>query len=485
LSDAPPLGLIEGYYGRPWTWAERTFVAQFLGARDYGFFIYAPKADAFLRRRWREPHPADQARSLADFAKVCAGAGVEFGVGLSPFEIYRDFDRAAQAALADKLAQLDDMGVGRLAILFDDMRGDIDALAASQARILHWIAERTAARSLALCPTYYSDDPALDRAFGVRPAAYLDELGAALDPSIDIFWTGPEVCSAELRCGHLQRVGEALRRKPLIWDNYPVNDGPRMSPFLHLRAFTGRSAAIGPVVAGHAINPALQPVLSCIPALTLVESYRSGEAYDYGAAFQRAAEETLGASLAREVGRRLSVFQDLGLVSLGEGAQRLRARFAAFDQPARSSPGWTAPGRSTPMRSTPHSAAVIRPGRTSTGSCLPQFDRCPQDGGAAAGRRSRACRHPFGLAPPDERELALVRGPFGIVFFPVLHDLVDAATVNAAGRFALDLYEMTKERGARTHLQVVDVAVQGPRQTKDELGHAAKPPPQGGQNSFG
>ena len=36
------------------------------------------------------------------------------------------------------------------------------------------------------------------------------------------------------------------------------------------------------------------------------------------------------------------------------------------------------------------------------------------------------------------------------------------------------LYEVTKEHGAWPHFQVVDVAVQGLRQSEDELRHAAK-----------
>ena len=39
------------------------------------------------------------------------------------------------------------------------------------------------------------------------------------------------------------------------------------------------------------------------------------------------------------------------------------------------------------------------------------------------------------------------------------------------------LYEVTKERGAWPHFPVVDVAVQGLRQSEDELRHAAKSPP--------
>ena len=329
----PPLGIIEGYYGRPWSWEARVRVAELLAGHGYGFFLYAPKADAFLRKRWREPHPEEQVSALASFAGKCRTAGLAFGVGLSPFEIYRAFDSEAKAALLDKLAELDSIGVQRLAILFDDMRGDLPDLSTRQAEILHWIGERTRAERLIMCPTYYSDDPALDSFFGTRPDRYLETLGAALDPAIDVFWTGPEVCSRELKPGHVSRVAAQLGRAPLLWDNYPVNDGPRMSPYLYLRAFTGRSASIAPMIAGHAVNPALQPTLSCIPALTLVESYERGEDYDYGAAFRRAAAKVLGETLAAQVERRIVSLQDVGLDNLGETATRLRARFADSDNP--------------------------------------------------------------------------------------------------------------------------------------------------------
>src|SRR6202012_4952956 len=120
-------------------------------------------------------------------------------------------------------------------------------------------------------PTYYTDDPLLDRIFGKRPKNYLEDIGKKLAPEIEIFWTGEEVCSRKMGVGHVKRVGKQRRRKPFLWDNYPVNDGPRMSQFLHLRAFTGRPQAIASRLAGHAINPALQPTLSLIPVLTLAE----------------------------------------------------------------------------------------------------------------------------------------------------------------------------------------------------------------------
>lgn len=331
----PELGIIEGFFGRPYGWDERADMVRALAPAGYGFYLYAPKADAHLRRRWSEPYPGATLAALGDFAGVCRDAGVRFGVGLSPYELFLDFDGPAKEALAAKLAQLDSLGLADLGVFFDDMKGDLPDLAARQAQIVHWIAERTAADRVIVCPSYYTDDPVLDRVFGQRPPNYLEDLGAALDPALEIMWTGEEVCAREFSPGHLARVADQIGRKPFLWDNYPVNDGPRMSQHLHLRAFTGRPAAIGAEISAHGINTASQAVLSRIPALTLVESYRDGPDYQYLAAFRRAAEAVLGPDLADGVERTLLLLEDTGLTGLDEERKsRLRARFSAFEHPA-------------------------------------------------------------------------------------------------------------------------------------------------------
>jgi hypothetical protein len=215
------------------------------------------------------------------------------------------------------------------------MKGDLPDLAERQVEIVHWIAERTSAGRVIACPSYYTDDPVLDRVFGQRPANYLEDLGAGLDPAIQIMWTGEEVCAREFSPGHLARVSDQLARMPFLWDNYPVNDGPRMSRHLHLRAFTGRPSTIGPHIAAHGINTASQAVLSQIPALTLAESYRDGADYQYLAAFRRAAVAVLGPDLADGVERTLLLLEDAGLDGISpEQKARLHARFAVFDHPA-------------------------------------------------------------------------------------------------------------------------------------------------------
>lgn len=329
------LGTIEGYYGTPWSWGERWNTIAFLARHTYSFYIYAPKADGYLRRNWREPHPKEIFDQLGILAASCRHAGVSFGIGLSPYEIYRGFDPGTQLALAGKLTALDELGLDTLAILFDDMRGDLPGLAEMQSNIVHWIAERTKAAHILVCPSYYTDDPLLDRVFGARPENYLEDLGRLLDPAIEVFWTGPNVCTQEYTLDHLERVSGQLRRKPFVWDNYPVNDGPRMSPHLHLRGVAGRPAALAGHIAGHAVNPALQPVLARIPMLTLADSYAQGDAYDPDRAFLSAAKAVCGEALAQALYQDLPALQDTGLDKLEpDDVGHLRARYVEFDHPA-------------------------------------------------------------------------------------------------------------------------------------------------------
>lgn len=328
----PQLGIIEGFYGPQWSWQQRAETIDYLAPRGYGFYIHAPKGDRWLRKSWQESHPAEHAEQLRELSQHCRGNDVRFGVGLSPYEIYLSFDDAARDALARKLAFLDDIGTTYLAILFDDMRGDIPDLAARQIEIVNWMRERSSAERLIFCPTYYSDDPILDRIFGQRPDGYLEAIGAGMDPSVDIFWTGEEICAVEISPAHLQRVARQLRRKPFLWDNYPVNDSVRMSRNLHVRAFTGRPASIAEHIVAHGVNPALQPVLSRVPALTLVESYEAGADYQYGAALRRAARTVLGEELGTRLWEDLLTLQDVGVERLtDEQKSWLGGRYGTFD----------------------------------------------------------------------------------------------------------------------------------------------------------
>ena len=50
-----PIGVIEGFYGTPWTWEARGELAEWCGARGLRDYVYAPKDDPKHRDRCARP----------------------------------------------------------------------------------------------------------------------------------------------------------------------------------------------------------------------------------------------------------------------------------------------------------------------------------------------------------------------------------------------------------------------------------------------
>ncbi|HTR00256.1 MAG TPA: beta-N-acetylglucosaminidase domain-containing protein [Candidatus Acidoferrum sp.] len=271
------IGTVEGFFGRQWSWQARSDHASFLARQGFTTYLYAPKNDAFLRKQWFEPYPAEAFAGLKSLAGHAAGLKLEFGVGLSPFELYRDFSAANRERLLRKIDQLNALQAPLLAVLFDDMMGELPGLAETQLAIFDCIKAHSNARAFALCPTYYSDDPALVKHFGRQPERYLETLGRSLAPDVEVFWTGPRVISQAYPRDHLLELRERLGRKPLLWDNYPVNDAKRLTPFLHLLPFERRQQAgerfdlanIRDLCSGLLANPMNQAYLSQLPLTSL------------------------------------------------------------------------------------------------------------------------------------------------------------------------------------------------------------------------
>jgi hypothetical protein len=310
-------GIIEGFYGEPWSWEEREEYALFLKKHGFSFYIYAPKADAFMRKKWREPLPPEHEGRLARLSAQCRAAGIEFGIGFSPYEIYLSpFNSGVKDLLKRRIDAFNRIGVDKLGLLMDDMKGDIPELAGRQIEIVNWVSERSEAGQIIFCPTYYSSDPVLEKLFGKKPEGYLEQLGRELDEKVRLFWTGEQVCSKSYSGGHLRATAELLGRKPFLWDNYPVNDGPRMCKFLHLRAVTGRPAGMSEWLSGHSVNPMNQPTLSKIPLLTLKFSYERGAEYAPEKAFLEAAGLVTCPAMAAQLEQDLPDFMDRGLDQL-------------------------------------------------------------------------------------------------------------------------------------------------------------------------
>jgi hypothetical protein len=325
------IGIIEGFYGEPWSWGERADYATFLKKHGFSFYIYAPKADAYMRKKWREPLPKAIEEKLTKLAGQCHSAGIEFGVGFSPYEIYRaPFDLEAKKLLQNRVDAFNRIGVDKFGILMDDMKGDVPGLAEKQVEVVNWIAARSSAKQFVFCPTYYSLDPVLENLFGKMPEGYFSALNA-MDKKVSMFWTGELVCSKAYTPDHLRSTAEKLGRKPLLWDNYPVNDGPRMCKFLHLRPVTGRPPEIGEWLNGHAVNPMNQAALSKIVLLTLKASYEQGAAYSPEKAFRKAAAMVTNREMAAQLERDLPAFTEKGLdVLTDDEKESLKMDYSAF-----------------------------------------------------------------------------------------------------------------------------------------------------------
>jgi hyaluronoglucosaminidase len=305
-------GIVEGFYGRDWSFETRLAYAGYLSEAGLNTAIYCPKSDPFLRKRWQGRWPAGQWQQLLELSAAYRESGICWGVGLSPFALYRDYGRQQREALQRKLGQLESLDAPLLAVLFDDMPGDIDALATRQAEIVADVCDWCPGVRVLVCPTYYSFDPVLERHFGRMPPDYWPRLGSEMPQAADIFWTGNRVCAESVTASDVEAINCLLGRKVILWDNYPVNDGAVRSNFLYCDSLAHRDPALRDLLTGHLCNPMNQGLLS-LPAL-------AGLARLYGGPLlgDEWLCEVLGAATWRQLRRNRGEFGSAGRSGLGE-----------------------------------------------------------------------------------------------------------------------------------------------------------------------
>ncbi len=327
-------GVIEGFYGRQWSWQVRRDYASFLKRHGFDCYIYAPKGDPLLRGRWRDAYEPAVFDELDRLSSHYHAHQLRWGLGLSPLGLGEDYTAADKRQLVTKVQQLNKLSPDLLCILFDDVRGDIEGLADRQLEITADIMAVSTASQHIVCPTYYSSDPVLEEVFGVMPKGYLDQLGAGLPAEVGVFWTGERVISSHYTAEELAPVEERLGRKPTIWDNYPVNDGRLTSDHLHLQPYTGRSHNMAQWCNGHLVNPMNQPLLSQLPLQTLQAVYRQQAAYNPELAFEQSLASLATSELAALLAGDAELFQVGGLSSLSDSqiAEKL-SRYSVIEHP--------------------------------------------------------------------------------------------------------------------------------------------------------
>lgn len=334
----PYLGLIEGFYGRPYSEAERTYLCEFLAAHHYSFYLYSPKADPHLRDHWQDDILSDSSyvTYLQNMSAKAHENHLDFGIALSPLN------------LTLNLAKLQDIAIKRVqelcnithceifALLFDDMIKDSESVGKQQNEIISVIEQNLPdfVKHFIICPSYYTDDPVLDKLFGKRPEHYFQDLCSGLPSRVEIFWTGPKVLSPDITPEYLAQVTALLGRKPFLWDNYPVNDGKNICHFLYLKKFNGRKH-LGPHITGHAINPMVQPRLSTLAACTLPLIYADKTPEEINAAYLQQAKELWGKAFAMFLKEdNFSLLTKVGLKQMSDYDRQRLIELTAIDSTA-------------------------------------------------------------------------------------------------------------------------------------------------------
>jgi hyaluronoglucosaminidase len=286
-------GVIEGFYGAPWSHAERLDLIRFCAEEGFDTWVHAPKDDPFHRARWADPYPDEELAQLGELAAEARRVGVDFAYAVAPgLSIRYSFDEDFQL-LVGKCDQVRSVGVETFQLLWDDIEHTLNCpedderygheerpSAAAQSELSNRFAATVGQPGpLVICPMGYA---------GTGDSPYRRVMRRLLDPAVVVYWTGPEVVSLAITREELDAaVARFGDHDLLIWDNYPVNDFDTERLFLApLRArdprlWDGRAA-------GLVANGMLQAVPGKLPLATVGEYLRDPARYDPVRAFERA-----------------------------------------------------------------------------------------------------------------------------------------------------------------------------------------------------
>ena len=216
-------GLVEGFYGNPWSHDTRLSLIEFLGANKMNTYIYGPKDDPYHSSPyWRLEYPETQAKQIKELIDKAKKNHVRFVWAIHPGKDIR-WDEEDYQNLVNKFNLMYGLGVRDFAIFFDDIEG-IGTDSRRQTELLNrltdeFVKQKGDVGNLMICPTDYSQLWASPDMENGQLAIY----GKTLNPNVEVFWTGAVVCS-DLTPETLQFVDSRIKRPALYWWNFPVTD---------------------------------------------------------------------------------------------------------------------------------------------------------------------------------------------------------------------------------------------------------------------
>ncbi|XP_037952799.1 protein O-GlcNAcase [Teleopsis dalmanni] len=251
-------GVIEGFYGRPWTMEQRKDLFRKLKKWGMDSYVYAPKDDYKHRAYWRELYTVEEADHLSSLISAAKEHDVVFYYALSPGLDMTYSSQKEIQTLKRKLDQVSQFGCEAFALLFDDIEAELSKVdkevfqtfGNAQVSVTNEVYTHLGNPKFFFCPTQYCSSRAIPT---LHDSEYLNTLGSKLNHDIDIMWTGNKVISKIITLESIQEITEILRRPPVIWDNLHANDYDQKRVFLG--PYSGRSPELIPHLRGVMTNP--------------------------------------------------------------------------------------------------------------------------------------------------------------------------------------------------------------------------------------
>lgn len=329
--DFPVRGVVEGFYGKPWTHAQKSKGIEFFADCNMNTYFLAPKDDPLQRFNWRSSFTAEylnSSKELIDLGKV---HGIDFVLCVSPGLSVEYSNEADVDAIVNRFKQLTELGAKHFGMLWDDisweMAHDSDnakyaSTALAQADFTNRVWEKLLSYNehaqLTVCPMQYS---------GRGNEAYLIDLGRELKSRINLMWTGRSICSEYLDISDAVIFERSALRPALYWDNFPVNDGG-LQVNLYIGPIRGREKGLHKYSAGLLSNPMLQFEASLLPISTIGEYLWNTENYNPDEAWERALVKLISDESDRNALRRF-LRTSMGTTVGGDPAPDLRQVFRA------------------------------------------------------------------------------------------------------------------------------------------------------------
>lgn len=290
ISDWPDVkhrGVVEGFYGTPWSHEHRLRQLDFYGRHKMNVYIYGPKDDPYHRDHWRDPYPEAEAARIQQLVERAKARGVHFYWAIHPgIDIkWTDADRDA---LVSKLEKMYALGVRAFAVFFDDIWGE-GTKADKQAALLNYVDDNFIAKKpdvapLIMCPTEYNRSWASDK------GSYLRTLGTQMNKDVEIMWTGNTVVHC-IDKESMDWINQRIDRKGYIWWNFPVSDYVRDR--ILLGPTYGNGLDIASDISGFVSNPMQHAEASKIALYGVADYTWNMRAYDYRKDWEAALAEIL------------------------------------------------------------------------------------------------------------------------------------------------------------------------------------------------